>query len=200
MKKKSKNNNQQINEIDSDKEPPAHIEAYLNLPAFLTIVTSAVEVFKKETIGYLIGIKGENKFVVEYAIPYQTAESGFSHATINMKKTDRINEILKQLSEGLEYIGDFHSHTVFGESMAKVIPSRDDLMTTVIGELNIICAVNMKKKSVKWYENKRGVLVGTIGEYRIEMGGYYVKAIQLSRTYQRVKIRCPAITGVNVTK
>ena len=38
------------------------IEAYLNLPAFLAIVTSSVEVFKKETIGYLIGVKGKNKF------------------------------------------------------------------------------------------------------------------------------------------
>lgn len=192
MKKKS-----DVTDEDIDaRQAGHHRDTYLSLPAFLTIVTSAVEVFKKEAIGYLIGIKGENKFVVEYAIPYQTAESGYSHVTINMKKADRINEIIKQLSEGLEYIGDFHSHTVFGTCPPKVIPSSDDLMTTVIGELNIICAVNTKKKSVKWYENRRGVLVGTVGEYRIEIGGYYVETINLCRRYERVKIHCPAITGI----
>lgn len=174
----------------------APIEVYLNLPAFLTIVSSSVEVFKRETIGYLVGIKGENKFVVEYAIPYQTAESGFAHATIDLKKVARINEIVSKLSESLEFIGEFHSHTIFGDSPAKVIPSREDLITSVVGQLNIICAVNTKRRSVKWYEDKRGVLIGTIGEYRIEIGGYYVAALGIGRKYQRVKIKCPTITGV----
>ena len=188
--------NNNTEEKVKEKACAPEIEAYLNLPAFLTIVSSAVEVFKKETIGYLVGIKGENKFIVEYAIPYQTAESGFAHVTIDFKKADRINAILSQLSEGLEYIGEFHSHTVFGDSPAKIIPSREDLVTTVIGELNIICAVNTKKKSVKWYEDKRGALVGTVGDYRIEIGGYYVAKLEIGRKYQRIKIKCPAITGI----
>jgi hypothetical protein len=114
--------------------PP--IEAYLNLPAFLTIVSSSVEVFKKETIGYLIGIKGEHKFIVEYAIPYQTAESGFAHATIDLARVARINEILSRVSEGLEFIGDFHSHTMFGDNRGTVNPSLSDLQSTVPGQLN----------------------------------------------------------------
>ncbi|MCK4453693.1 Mov34/MPN/PAD-1 family protein, partial [candidate division WOR-3 bacterium] len=96
---------------ENNKNIQEPIKAYLSLPSFLTIVTSSVEVFKKETIGYLVGIKGENKFMVEYAIPYQTAESTATHATIDEDRVIRINEILHKLSEGLEYIGDFHSHT-----------------------------------------------------------------------------------------
>jgi len=178
--------------------PP--IEAYLNLPAFLTIVAASIETFKKETIGYLIGIKGENKFMVEYAIPYQTAESGFAHVTIDLKKTERINEILRKLSEGLELIGEFHSHTIFGDKPASVKPSREDLVTTIPGELNIICAVNLKHRSVNWYEDGTGILIGTIGEYRIEVGGYYVAAAGIGKKYQRVKIKCPAITGIEIEK
>lgn len=183
---------------NSEARSPAPIEVYLNLPAFLAIVSSSVETFKKETIGYLIGIKGENKFVVEYAIPYQTAESGFAHATVDLKRVERINEILGKLSEGLEFIGDFHSHTVFGDSPARVIPSREDLMTSIAGKLDIICAVNIKKRAVLWHEDRRGVLIGTIGEYRIEIGGYYVAAPQIGRKYQRVRIKCPAITGLAI--
>jgi proteasome lid subunit RPN8/RPN11 len=172
------------------------IEAFLSLPAFLTIVSSSVEVFRKETIGYLVGIKGENKFMVEYAIPYQTAESGYAHATIDIERVERVNEILDRLSEGLEFIGDFHSHTMFGDCSATVLPSNADLMSTVPGELNIICAVNLKKRSVDWHETRRGILVGTVREYRIEIGGYYVAKAGIGRSYQRIIVKCPAVTGI----
>ncbi len=180
---------------EKNKEP---IVAYLSFPAFLTIVSSSVEVFRKETIGYLVGIKGENKFMVEYAIPYQTAESGYVHATVDMDRVSRINEILSKVSQGqgLEFVGDFHSHTVFGKSPATVVPSNTDLKSTIPGELNIICAVNMKKRAVRWYESRRGILTGTIGEYRIEIGGYYVEQAGIGRKYERVDIKCPAVTGI----
>ncbi len=176
------------------------IEVYLSLPAFLSIVSSSIETFKKETIGYLIGIKGESKFLVEYAIPYQTADSSFAHVTLDMKRVERVNEILRLLSEGLEYIGDFHSHTIFGNARAKIIPSPEDLLTTVPGEVNIICAVNPKQRSVKWYENKRGVLIGTVDQYRIEIGGYFVEKPMIGSKYHRVKIKCPSVTGIGVKK
>ncbi len=172
------------------------IEAYLQLPAFLAIVSSAVETFRKETIGYLIGLKADNKFRVEYAIPYLTAESGYAHSTIDLKRAQRINEILKKFSEGLAFIGDYHSHTVFGDNQATVKPSTSDLTTTSAGELNLICAVNIKKHAVAWRENRHGSLVGSVGQYHIEIGGYYIDRPQFSRIYQRVRVKCPAITGV----
>jgi len=191
----SKKNNKEDNKKEQSREP---VVAYLSFPAFLTIVSSSVEVFRKETIGYLVGVKGENKFMVEYAIPYQTAESGYVHATVDMDRVGRINEILSKVSQGqgLEFVGDFHSHTMFGKSPATVVPSNTDLMSTIPGELNIICAVNIKKRAVRWYESNRGILTGTIGEYRIEMGGYYVEEATVGRKYQRMAIRCPAVTGI----
>lgn len=188
------------NEQSEAKISSISIEAYLNLPAFLSIVSSSIETFKKETIGYLVGVKGANKFVVEYAIPYQTADSGFAHATLDLKRVERVNAILKKLSEGLEYIGDFHSHTIFGNARAKVIPSSEDLLTTVPGELNLICAVNPKKRSANWHEDRRGVLVGTVEEYRIEIGGYFVEKPGFGKKYQRVRIKCPYITGIDLKK
>ena len=182
---------------ENNKNIQEPIKAYLSLPSFLTIVTSSVEVFKKETIGYLVGIKGENKFMVEYAIPYQTAESTATHATIDEDRVIRINEILHKLSEGLEYIGDFHSHTVYGKCQGTVIPSDTDLLSTVPGELNIICAVNYKKRSVNWHENPRGILKGTVGGYRIEIGGYYIAEACIGRKYDRVMIKCPPVTGIH---
>jgi hypothetical protein len=179
-----------------DRKEHHRIEAYLSLPAFLTIVSSSVEVFRRETIGYLIGFKGEGKFTVEYAIPYQTAESTPTHATINKDRTLRINEILAELAQNLEYIGDFHSHTIYGNTPGTVLPSGTDLFSTVPGELNIICAVNLKKRWTGWHENRRGILTGTVGAYRIEIGGYYVAKPHIGGSYQRVLIKCPPITGI----
>ena len=167
----AENKDKEKEEKKEERTRQEPILAYLGLPSLLTIVSSSVEVFRKETIGYLVGIKGENKFMVEYAIPYQTAESTATHATIDENRVVRVNEILGKLSEGLEFIGDFHSHTVYGNCPGTVIPSSTDLFSTVPGELNIICAVNLKKKSVDWHENRRGILTGTVGEYRIELGG-----------------------------
>lgn len=180
---------------EEDKKP---LVAYLSFPAFLTIVSSSVEVFRKETIGYLVGVKAEDKFMVEYAIPYQTAESGYVHATVDMDRVGRINEILSKVSQGqgLEFVGDFHSHTAFGKNPATVVPSNTDLASTIPGELNIICAVNMKKRAVRWYESNRGILTGTIGIYRIEIGGYFVEEAGIGRQYERITIKCPAVTGI----
>lgn len=182
-------------EKEEERKP---LVAYLAFPAFLTIVSSSVEVFRKETIGYLVGVKAEDKFMVEYAIPYQTADSGFVHATVDMDRVGRINEILGKVSQGqgLEFVGDFHSHTAFGRSPATVVPSNTDLMSTIPGELNIICAVNKKKRAVRWYESDRGILTGTIGEYRIEIGGYFVEEATIGRQYDRITIKCPAVTGI----
>jgi proteasome lid subunit RPN8/RPN11 len=181
----------------NNEVPEGPVVAYLSLPSFLTIVTASVEVFRKETIGYLVGFKGEGKFMVQYAIPYQTAEATATHATIDEDRVSRINEILNRLSEGLEYIGDFHSHTEYGDCPGTVIPSSTDLISTVPGELNLICAVNTKKKSVDWYETRRGILAGTVGAYRIEIGGYYIDEACIGSKYQRVHVRCPSVTGIN---
>ncbi len=175
---------------------PAVITAYLELPAFLAIASSSVEVFAKETMGYLLGIKGEKKFLVRYAIPFQTGERGFAHATIELDRVARINEILKELSEGLELIGDFHSHTQFGNSLAAVTPSDADLMSSLPGKLNMICAVNQKKRKTMWRENFRRNLVGTVGAYHITISGYYVAEAGFNEKYQRVLIKCPSITGL----
>jgi proteasome lid subunit RPN8/RPN11 len=191
----TKNKKKKQSKEEKADEP---VVAYLSFPAFLTIVTSSVEVFRRETLGYLVGVKAENKFMVEYAIPYQTAESDYVHASVDMDRVKRINEILNAASQGqgLEFVGDFHSHTIFGKSLATVVPSNADLTSTIPGELNIICAVNMKKRAVRWYESSRGILTGTIGEYRIELGGYYVEKATIGRRYERVLIKCPAATGI----
>jgi hypothetical protein len=97
-------------------------------------------------------------------------ESTPTHATPDENRVLRINEILAKLSQGFEYIGDFHSHTAVKKLPATVLPSGIDPVSSVPGELSITCSVNLKKKSVACLENHRGILTGTGGKYRIEIG------------------------------
>lgn len=171
------------------------IECYINPPAFLAIATSAVEVFAKETIGFLVGIKAENKFIVEYAIPYQTADVGYTHAEVDLKRAERVNEVLKLVGEGLEFVGDFHSHTQFGQTKGEAKPSPTDLVLTREGEVYLIIAVNARKRSQSWREHNDGTISGTIWGYHLKISGYTILKIGF-QGYRKVRIRCPAVTGL----
>ena len=47
------------------------------------MVLSSVEVFKKECLGGLLGIRSLGRIVVECAIPFQSAKRGFSEVKTN---------------------------------------------------------------------------------------------------------------------
>lgn len=49
-------------------------DIFLSDKAFIGMVLSAVEVYKKEYMGALLGYNLRKRIVVEYAIPYQTAK------------------------------------------------------------------------------------------------------------------------------
>ncbi len=171
------------------------IECYINSPAFLAIVTSVIEAFAKETIGFLVGIRGENKFIIEYAIPYQTADIGYTHAEVDWKRAERVNEVIKLTGMGFEFVGDFHSHTQFGQTKAKVKPSSNDLISTKENEVYIIIAINTRKKSQPWREHSDGSISGTIRGYHLKIGGYTIIKAGF-RGARKVRIRCPAVTGL----
>ncbi len=44
--------------------------------AFLSVVLSSIEAYKKECYGLLLGYRTDTDWLVEYAIPYQTATRG----------------------------------------------------------------------------------------------------------------------------
>lgn len=166
------------------------IKAYLGIPALMSIIASSIEVYKKEALGYLVGTKGENKFLINYAIPYQSAKATFSQVEVDEDKINEINTLLSTFTEidSLRYLGDFHSHS---NSPIDPDPSEDDLQSSNPGEIYLICAVNPKLRIIKWHVNASGILVGTIGKYKIKIRAYCVSA---KRKLISAEIKCPALT------
>ena len=165
--------------------------AYVKERAFLAMVLSAIEVYKYETLGLLLGYKGGNEFIVEYAIPYQTSIKGYSWVSPKPKVSERIKELVENLP--VQVIGDFHSHTEFGTHKALPIPSGDDIADMEKDNIHIIVAVNDREKNQKWRYGKNGAISGTLGDYHLAIAAATPK---VSYSYERVKIICPSATGI----
>lgn len=160
--------------------------------AFLSMILSSIEVYRHETLGLLLGYRSMDGFVVEYGIPYQTAVKGYSWVAPKSRSSERMENILEHMP--INVIGDFHSHTQWGDSKAKATPSGEDVADMESGNVYLIVAVNDKTKDVPWHHTKKGIIKGTLGEYAIELGAHILSG---RNKWKPVKIICPSATGLS---
>lgn len=170
------------------------VTVHLKERAFLAMILSSIEVFHHETLGVLLGYRGQDFFVVEYAIPYQTALKGLTWVEPRPRRTQRLERILEKMP--VDVIGDYHSHTEMGKSQALARPSWEDVADMEESKVHLIVAVNSKQKDRKWRHNRNGGISGTLGEYHLDIG-----AAVLSKKgrwgYKIAKIVCPSATGIS---
>ncbi len=69
------------------------MRVYLSENAFLDLLLSSAEVYKKECLGFLLGYKLEDRFIVEHAFSVQTANRRHKGVVFNKKnhKKNRTN-------------------------------------------------------------------------------------------------------------
>ncbi|MDI6851814.1 MAG: Mov34/MPN/PAD-1 family protein [bacterium] len=167
-------------------------------PAFLSMIVSAVETYKLENYGLLLGYKLNYGYVIEHAIPIVSAKRSPFSVELNRKRERRVIEIIKNLQMGLEIIGDFHSHTGLKNLPAEAVPSPDDLDTMERGKVYIIISVNespFKSQAFsKWsYLNEGTGIKGTVWGLNIEVKAYEL----VSETkFHELKLICPVAAGV----
>jgi len=66
-------------------------------------------------LGFLLGYKLEDRFIIEHAFSFQTASRKLKGVTSHDRSHKQIEPILARFDR-LQIIGDFHSHyTVWGE-------------------------------------------------------------------------------------
>ncbi len=171
----------------------ADCKVYIKERAFLAMIISVVEVYRRETLGLLLGYRGRNSYVLEYAIPSQTAERMYSWSEPRASAVERMSKITKNLT--VEIIGDYHSHTEFRGDKARAIPSGEDIADMQMDHVHIILAVNPNKRRLRWRQNSDGSISGTISDYHIKISA----ATPISDyKYRRVKIVCPSATGISI--
>lgn len=167
---------------------------YLSDKAFIGMVISAIEAFRKETLGAVFGFRTlNNEIIVEYAIPYQSAERKYVEVTANWRRESKILEILPKITH-LDHVGYFHSHTEYRKIKPSVSLSEGDQESMYEGHIEFIIAIWKKRKSVEvGYDYTGKELSISIGNYNLKLATYFKNE---TGKILKCKIVCPYAAGL----
>jgi len=148
------------------------MKVYLSENAFMGLLLSSAEVFKKECLGYLLGYRLYDRFIVEYAFSLQSAERKRRGVIFHRRDQKKILSILKNFAK-LEIVGDFHSHTPYGNAKGIAMPSPEDIRAMEKENLYLIIAINEGLTSRSWKENKDRSISGSMGSFFFKISAYF---------------------------
>ena len=171
----------------------------LKQPAFLSIVLAAVETFKKECFGYILGKTDDKGFVAEHSIPMQTAKRKYNSVENIDNRQKIVTAICGLFWKSSQIIGDFHSHPRFQSNDRRDMssPSDSDAHDSKEGHVYFIAVIEQKKKRQRWKVTKDGGISGTLGDFKIKIRAFYAPQ---DRTLEPIKISCPTIYKLNALK
>ncbi len=167
------------------------MRVYLSETAFMDLLLSSAEVYKKECLGYLLGYGLEDRFIVEHAFCLQSASRHHRGVALNEVGQRKIEPILDKFHR-VQIIGDFHSHTQYGDLKGLPIPSKEDVMGMERNHIYFIIAINNNSKNIGWKENRDGTVSGSAGKYFFKISAYYLNGGGGPR---KSKIHCPFPPG-----
>lgn len=184
-------------------------EIYLSEQAFLGMILSAAEVYGRECYGLLFGYVLPGKTIVEGAIAYQTAERKFSTVSLYERQNRVIQRVIGQFPKH-EYVGEFHSHPYFRGRAGDAGLGHDDAIGVTEAEIQLVIAINPRRRTVRWSTNADGALSGTLADYHFAIGGYHVRHPKGNRHGRkghgrraarpqlfRARVHCPYAVGLN---
>jgi proteasome lid subunit RPN8/RPN11 len=169
------------------------MKVYLSGGAFMSLLLSSAEVFKLESLGYLLGYRLEDRFIIEHAFSFQTARRKRRAVIFRHRDQKKIAPILSKF-EKLQIIGDFHSHTPYGEYKGLSVPSPEDIKGMESDNLYIIIAINEKQRSRLWKENRDGSISGSVGRFFFKIAAYFYTIDD--PVPRRARIYCPFPPGL----
>lgn len=167
------------------------MRVYLSENAFIDLLLSSAEVYKRESLGILLGYKPEGRFIIEHAFSFQTARRKHKGVVFQHKNHKKIEPILEKFDR-LQIIGDFHSHTQFGVTKGLPIPSEEDVREMKEDQIYLIVAVNNNEKTLNWGENRDGSISGSVGDFFFKIAAYYLNG---ANVIKRARIHCPFPPG-----
>ena len=169
--------------------PTVHIRK----EAFLVMIWAAIETFKKECLGFLLGYPptAENNFYfVTDAVPFQKVQRR-SNSKVNLSV--RADNAFKKFISDIggvypKYLGDFHSHPEWGDFHPSVDMSGEDLIefAKTPEPLEFIIGVSTRKKGKAiWESLPDGSIKGSFGKFNLH---FNVFTLQKGIVPQKLRI------------
>lgn len=167
------------------------MRVYLSENAFIDLLLSSAEVYRQECLGFLLGYRLEDRFIIEHAFSFQTAHRGPRAVRSYDRSHKKIDQILSRFDR-LQIIGDFHSHTQFGMSKGLPFPSPEDISGMKTEHIYLIVAINNNKKTMSWAENRDSTISGSVGDFFFKISAYYLNKHSFAR---KARLHCPFPPG-----
>lgn len=155
------------------------------------LLLNSAEVYKKECLGFLLGYGLEDRFIVEHAFGFQTAGRR-PKGVVSLDRSHKKIEPIMAKFDRIQIIGDFHSHTQFGDERGLPQPSAEDIEGMKPGQIYIIVAINELKKAASWAENRDRTISGAAGDFFFKISAYYLTR---EHNVRRAKMLCPFPPG-----
>lgn len=174
---------------------PAIPKVWLSENAFIAMVSAAVEAFKDETLGVLLGLSEPHwrRVVVQYAVVYQTAKRARDEVEADPKRAARLNKFLEKVTF-LEVIGDFHSHPEMPvRRLSSCWLSDKDKKWVSVGEIGFVIAIDRDYNERNWHHLSKGSLMGSVYPYSLKISAWYKTA---KDNFKLSKIHCPFALGL----
>jgi len=169
--------------------------ATISKNAFIGMIANAIEVYKKECFGILIGTKHKKHYHVTDTIAFQTAKRDYEWVNIKAHRINRINFALSHLSDE-QVIGDFHSHPEGPEKLSGA--DIEDLLKHIT-TLTCLVSIYKTKKCEKWVYCDDKSVCGSIGsKFFVRIIAYEID--HKKKSIDRIKIVCPYIKIINKLK
>lgn len=143
-------------------------------------------------------------FVIVSAEPLQDVRSFHNKVEMRDRSGRRLKEFFKQMPRYSQPLGDFHSHTEWGQKRYRREMSKDDVtsMTHQKFFIEFIIAIYSSKRSRRWEAHSdgsvRGSLNGKTQKYYFNINGYILEYRNNKPVPVRIKIVAPeAIMAFN---
>jgi len=107
----------------------------------------------------------------------------------------KIEPILSKFVK-LQIVGDFHSHTPYGDEKGIPIPSNEDVKGMEKDNLYIIIAINELHTTKSWKENRDGSISGSMGNFFFKILAYFCP--DANGIPKKSRIYCPFPPGLRV--
>jgi proteasome lid subunit RPN8/RPN11 len=142
------------------------MQVFISESAFWGLLVSAIEVYKKESYGLLLGHRDQDMFMVVNAVACQKAERHATWVKARDKSYARVVNFFKNLPN-LYVIGDFHSHP-----QHEIALSEEDITSMKPDKVYIVVEIRDKAKDKYWSYNEDGSLSGTTDNWFIKLAAH----------------------------
>lgn len=162
-------------------DPPV---VYIEKEPFLIMLMSAVDPFKRECLGYLVGKKPNrryNSYLIESVVTVSSARMRKnSEIEQSQGSLKRMRDIFNSYNRLYPLVGDFHSHPEWGtHDGSPELTDKDiaDMKVSKPGYLEIVIGISTRKRqsSLAW-QVVNGCVKGSLSKYIFEVNAYVLSS------------------------